>query len=84
MLVCPEILDGSSVLCPVFLAVGICTQISAGQNWLGFSLLLLVPPFLTFLVLCPLQRLPVYSVESFCSVVGGCFRFLSSRLLSSG
>lgn len=70
MSVCPGILDGSSVLCPVFLAVGIRTQISAGQNCLGLSLLLLVPSFCTFLVLCPLQLAPcLLSTESFCSVV---------------
>ena len=58
MLVFPEILDLNSVPCQVFLAVGICAQ--ADQNCLGFSLLLLVPSFLTFLVLCPLQLAPYF------------------------
>lgn len=59
MLVCPEILDLNSVPCQIFLAVGICAQ--ADQNCLGFSLFLLVPSFLQFLVLCPLQLAPYFS-----------------------
>lgn len=58
MLVFPEIVDLNSVPCQIFLAVGICAE--ADQSCLGFPLLLLVPSFLTFLVLCPLQLAPYF------------------------
>jgi len=58
MLVFLEILHLNSVPCQIFLAVGICAQ--ADQNCLGFSRLLVVPSFLTFLVLCLLQVAPYF------------------------